>query len=358
MWMYWAMFFVPALAAVVERANSPDQRHVRRGLPLAWFTAWAVTALIVGLRWQVGGDWFNYEANLDKLSGITFSEAITSPDPGFSLLSWITLEMDWGVVGVNMMVAPLFALALVRFCSSLPRPWLALAVAVPYLVVVVAMGYTRQGVALACGMLGLLALSRRAPRTFLFWVVLGATFHKTAVLLLPIAMLVQKRNRLLTAVYAVVVTIGAYFLLLSDSVDDLYENYVVAEYQSEGAFIRLLMNAVPAALFLRYHRKFGFTPAQTTLWRWFAWISLVLLAILFVTDASTAVDRVGLYMLPLQLVVFSRLPDVFGHRPRDVRIWVGIVVVYYAVVFFTWLNFATHSQHWLPYRFYLLELAS
>ena len=355
MWPYWLMFIAPAIAAIVENARPPGQRPNGGGPHLEWFAAWAAIALFMGLRWQVGGDWFNYESNLEKLQGLTFWEAFTSNDPGFAILSWITLEMDWGVVGVNMMIAPLFALALVRFCSSLPRPWLALTISIPYLLVVVGMGYSRQGVALACGMLGLLALSRQSPRAFLGWVLLGATFHKTAVLLLPIAMLVRDIRRLLTVVYAVVITVGAYFLLLSDSVDDLYENYVVAEYQSEGAMVRLLMNAVPAAVFLRYSKRFGFPPGETSLWRWFAWISLLLLAVLFTTSASTAVDRVGLYMLPLQLVVFSRLPEALGRRSRDVKIWTGMVVVYYAIVFFTWLNFATHSMYWLPYKFYLLE---
>jgi hypothetical protein len=31
------------------------------------------------------------------------------------------------------------------------------------------------------------------------------------------------------------------------------------------------------------------------------------------------------------------------------------VVLYYAAVLLVWLVFATHSQYWLPYRFYPLE---
>lgn len=358
MWPYWAMFLIPALGAIVEGVPARDPQRAPRNSKLQWFLVGTVIALVIGLRSKVGGDWANYEAMLDHLAGMTFWEALTSTDPGFGLLNWTALEMGWGMVGVNMLTAPLFALALVSFCRSLPRPWLALAISVPYLIIVVAMGYSRQGIALACGMLGLLALGRRSPLAFVGWVLLGATFHKTAVLLLPIAALVQNRNRFLTAVYVVLVTIAAYFLLLSDSVDTLYEGYVVGEYQSDGALIRLLMNAVPAALFLYKWKAFGFTPAQASLWRWFAWISLVLLAVLFATDASTAVDRVGLYMLPLQLVVFSRLPEVFGGEHRHRKIWVGVVVVYYGVVLFTWLNFATHAQFWLPYRFYLLEFAT
>lgn len=357
MWPYWALFLIPALGAIVERSpmQAQGQRRAGRNADLQWLVAGLAIALMIGLRSKVGGDWANYEAMLDESQGMTLWEAVTSTDPGFAFLNWMTLQLGWGMVGVNMMTAPLFALALVRFCRSLPRPWLALAISVPYLVIVVAMGYSRQGVALACGMLGLLALGRRSTSVFLGWVVLGAMFHKTAVLLLPIAALVQNRNRFLTAIYAVAITVAAYFLLLSDAVDTLYESYVVAEYQSEGAFVRLLMNAVPAVLFLFKWRKFGFMPTQASLWRWFAWISLFLLAVLFLTDASTAVDRVGLYMLPLQLAVFSRLPEVLGAAPRNRRLWVGLVVVYYAVVLFIWLNFATHAQYWLPYRFYPLE---
>jgi hypothetical protein len=35
--------------------------------------------------------------------------------------------------------------------------------------------------------------------------------------------------------------------------------------------------------------------------------------------------------------------------------WVGGILLYYGVVLFVWLNFATHAQYWLPYRFYPLE---
>lgn len=355
MWPYFAFFLVPAIAAMAEKQPMQRVRRIASGLQLPWMLAGVGITLVIGLRSRVGGDWFNYEAMLEQWVGLTFMEAITSPDPGYALLNWIALEMDWGMVGVNMLAAPLFALALVRFCRSLPRPWLALAISVPYLVIVVGMGYSRQGVALACSMLGLLALGRGSPRKFLFWVLLGATFHKTAVLLLPIAALVHNRNRFLTVVYAALTTVGAYFLLLADAVSDLYEHYVTAEYQSEGALVRLLMNAIPAALFLLNWKRFGFAPAQASLWRWFAWISLLLLAVLFATGASTAVDRVALYMLPLQLVVFSRLPEVFGGRAGNAQAWVGSVIAYYAVVLFVWLNFATHAGYWIPYRFYLLE---
>lgn len=356
MWPYWLMFLLPAVGAIMEGAS--QSRRMARHAQLQWTAVGVAVALLIGMRSRVGGDWGNYEAMLESWVGMPFSEAVTSTDPGFGLVSWGASQLDWGMVGVNMLTAPLFALALIRFCRTLPRPWLALAISVPYLVIVVGMGYNRQGVALACSMLGLLALGKGSVRAFVGWVLLGATFHKTVILLLPIAALVRNPNIILKLVYSILVVIGAYFVVLSDAASDLYQNYVVAEYQSEGALVRLLMNAVPAVVFLSMWRRFQMTPTQAALWRWFAWISLLLVAALFATNASTALDRVALYMLPMQVVVFSRLPEVLGANSRRGQVWVGAVLIYYAVVLFTWLNFASHSQYWIPYRFYLFEFAS
>ena len=81
--------------------------------------------------------------------------------------------------------------------------------------------------------------------------------------------------------------------------------------------------------------------------------ALITVGVLLVSPSSTAVDRVALYLLPLQLYVFARLPDLLGQGGKR-RNWVLAVVGYYAVVLFVWLNFATHSKYWLPYQFYPL----
>jgi hypothetical protein len=263
--------------------------------------------------------------------------------------------MDWGVFGVNLIGGTIFSMGLAVFCRSLPRPWLALAVAIPYMVIVVSMGYTRQAIALGLAMLGLVALQRKSTLWFVIWVVLGATFHKTAVLLLPIAALATTKNRYWTVAWVGVVTLGAFELLLEESVDALYTGYIEAEYQSEGTLVRLLMNALPAALILLWRGRFQFAEAEAALWQWFAIISLALLASLLVSPSSTAVDRVGLYMLPLQLVVFAHFPDVFGRRGRHNNGLVAALLVYYAMVQFVWLNYASHAYAWVPYRFYPLE---
>ena len=149
------------------------------------------------------------------------------------------------------MEEPFFSVGLVQFCRAQPIPWLALAVAVPYLVIVLGMGYTRQGIALGLAMLGLTSLRKNLTWHFLAWVLLGATFHKTAVLLLPIAALASTKDRIWTAVWVVIVTIGAYFLFLAESVDSLYANYLEREYQSEGALVPIADELIASSVTTR-----------------------------------------------------------------------------------------------------------
>lgn len=357
MWPYWLMFLVPAAAAMLQPAGATFKRRQHRGATgeLLWALVALTLTMVIGFRTEVGADWFSYLDNYEGVRGTAFADAISAQDPGFQLLMWVCAELGADVHAVNFVCAAIFSLGLVTFCRTLPHPWLALAVAMPYMVIVVAMGYTRQAVALGTGMLAIAALQRKSMVRFIAWSLLGATFHRTAVLLLPIAALVESRNRTWTIFWIGVVTFGAYGLLLSESVDSLYANYVEAQYESQGALVRLLMNAVPAIILLLFRKRFRFPGDQARLWQWFAIISLILLAVLFATGASTAVDRVGLYMLPLQLAVFSHLPSVIHSTGRRAFPWVSLIVLYYAAVLFIWLNFAAHSSSWLPYRFYLLE---
>jgi hypothetical protein len=351
------MFLLTAGCAISARARPPALVYGMQSTKLntAWLAVWLIITLLIGYRFQVGGDWGNYLRDLNHARYQNVYSAIEFEDPAYSLLNLLAFRQGWGMPGVNLISALLFSAGLVIFCRGLPRPWLALAIAMPYLVTVVAMGYTRQSVALGLAMLGLVALARREIRWFVFWVICAGTFHKSAVLLLPIAALAATRNRYWTALWMGVVSLGAYYIFLDRSVDALYANYIEAQYQSQGAIIRTAMNFVPAVLYLVYSRQFNLQPVEANLWRWFSTISIILFVAAILLPATTAVDRIALYMLPLQLVIFSHLPDALGRKGKPNSGLTGLILVYYGCVLFIWLNFATNARYWLPYRFYPLE---
>jgi len=46
-------------------------------------------ALMVGLRHEVGGDWFNYIANFEATATLPLADALVKDDPRYRLLEWL-----------------------------------------------------------------------------------------------------------------------------------------------------------------------------------------------------------------------------------------------------------------------------
>lgn len=348
---YWILFALPAVGALRERATwrQADQPHLLLlGLSLLF-------VLVIGFRYQVGGDWQTYLFHLDQARYLSFAETFAQSDPGYALLNWLAARTFGEIWGVNLVCGAIFSAGLLSFAKAQPRPWLALLVAVPYLIIVIAMGYTRQGVAIGLAMLGLVALVRkRSALKFVLWMALAATFHKTALLLVPIAALSVDRGRFWTALWVGGSTLLLYYLFLEDSVNPLMAGYLEAEYNSQGAAIRVAMNLLPALLFLLLRRRFSLSRIEFRLWTNISILALVFVILLVVSPSSTAVDRMALYLIPLQLFVLSRLPEAFPASSRGVNQLALAVIAYSAAVQFTWLNFATHARYWVPYQVFPL----
>jgi hypothetical protein len=353
MWPYWILFLIPAIQAV----NNLRQGHPSSLMP-RWSSLWIVIYLLlvfmIGFRHEVGGDWQTYLENMEGKANLTLEDvlAVRHGDPSDNIFNWIAIESGLGIYLVNSAYGICFSYGLIVFCRNQPRPWLALTVAVPYLVTVVAMGYSRQGVAIGLAMLGLVALENKRVLKFLMWIALAATFHKSAVILVSLALLAGTKKRLFMLLWVLVTAFLLFSLLLQEYIDVLFKNYIGAEYESSGAAIRIAMNALPAVIFLLMRKRFQLTSTQRSFWTWMSWGALAFVVLLYLSPSSTAVDRVALYWIPLQLFVWSRLPDALGHRRGASNGWGYAVVGYSAAVHFIWLFFAHTAFAWLPYQFY------
>ena len=353
MTVYWLMFAPLAILAVLER---DVDRAAQRLVTLFGLLAMIILSVLIGGRYQVGGDWFNYLGQFDYLGRLDLEGLLLRRlDIGYGLLNGYAREMGWGIIGVNAVSAVFFSIGLVTFCHAQPRPRLAMLVAIPYLVIVVGMGYTRQSVAIGFAMLGLVFLSRRSNVGFVVSVLLASMFHKSAIVLLPVAVLSTTDKRIWTALWVSVAFILGYLSILQDSVDRLVTTYINSQIQSQGAMIRVMMNALPALVFLMLRRHFDMLPTERRLWTWLSLVALGSVAVLAISSSSTAVDRMALYLIPIQLFVLARLPDALQKLQYNKNSVVMGLVAYSAAVQFVWLNFAAHSYAWVPYRFYFFE---
>jgi hypothetical protein len=340
------MFLIPSFGALVGLGQR--QRGHRRD-QVFLFLLFVVFAMVIGLR-ETGGDFDNYKRTVDAIAQESFWTSIRQGDPAFTIVAIISNACGFQIYGVNFVCGVLFLYGLLRFVGTLPDPWLAIAAAVPYMVIVIAMGYIRQGVAIGFILLALLDLDRRSYGWLAFHLLMALLFHVAAVSVMPIFALSAFRRQPLMLGLMAVAGAAAYVFLLQDRWTSLYANYVTAQYDSSGALVRLMMNAVPATVFLAFRKRFPISDVARVFWMLVSVLALAMLPTLAVSNSSTWIDRIGLFLSPIQLVVFGYLSSIFAVHVREQRVATLLALAFYGSVLFVWLNYAVNASSWLPYR--------
>lgn len=342
------MFFIPLFAAWSWRYPSDSIYNSQENKSLLpWIILGITLTLFIGYRHEVGGDWGSYLRHFNSMQYFTFDEVLRRADPGYYLINWFMLDWGFEIHEVNLICGGLFMIGLIVFARRQPNPWLAISVAVPYLIVVVAMGYTRQGVSLGLVFWSLAALDAKRFKEFLILVALAATFHKSAVLMIGLGLFLQGKGKAVRFLAVAAVGVGIYNAFLAQHQEQLWDSYVTVQMESQGAMIRVVMNFIPAVIFLLYRKQWK---QQFNDYPFWAMITLGALAsVILVSFASTAVDRIALYFTPIQVVVYARLPYLLRDKFDPKTVTFGILA-FYLLVLYVWLNYATHSVYWLPYQ--------
>lgn len=335
---YFLMFLIPAFMAINNKASKSN---------ISWLFLGTFFSILIGLRFEVGGDWISYLNHFSVIKYHTYEKILLDQDPGYFLINRLMYDFDLGIGGVNFICAAIFMYGLIKFAKQEANPWMVITVAVPYAITVVAMGYTRQAVALGFILWAFVYLRQNKMLAFFILIVLATTFHKSAVLIIGLGIFANGGGKFLKIIAIGFVGFGAWSAFLSQYQDSLITNYVDAQMESSGAFIRTFMNLVPATLLIAYRKRWKELYDDYTFWLIIALLSIFTFAI--VGFASTAFDRIALYFIPIQLALFSRLAILASHQFSITMVNLGIVV-YYSLVLFVWLNFAKTAFAWLPYQ--------
>lgn len=342
MWFYWALFSVPALAAVSPARLTASSRAI------VVFVAALMLITIIGLRDHVGADWSGYANILHDNEPKSLWELLTAREPGFGLISWISIQFGWGVYGLDTMCAVIFVAGLVAFLLRQPNFWLALTFSVPVLIIQLGMSGIRQAAAIGVLFFALNAFCERRLVRFLFLVFLAFTLHQTAIVFAVLAMFIHGRVRLLPALAAGAFVLGVSLFLFKDA--DFYRNTYVLQDQggAAGAVPRIAFNVLAAILFWRFRKEWA--AQYPSDYRLFAILAVAVAVVSpFVGFAQVAVDRLEYYLIPFQIAVIARIPEFLSQRFRTP--FVALSCAGYAGALAVWMTFSWIAQlAWMPYR--------
>lgn len=340
MLIYWILFLVPVYFLLARKTGGVNPSATE------WRSFGFFLIILIGLRHHVGGDWVTYFEGLEVNRDIPLEELFyTRTEAGYTLIGWFSLALGADIYGVNFICAVIFTVGLLNLCRVQPYPWLAIAVAIPYLVIVVAMGYVRQGTAIGFLMYAFGYLLRGRITVYLILVVLAGSFHKTALIFAAFPLFRPGSGYFKLLLGAVLLAGLAGVSYLVEQAETFLHNYQTMG--SEGGLIRVLMNVPPALILFVYWKEWGKRYKDRWLWGLIALLAIICVPL--VSVASTAVDRMALYLIPLQLVVWSRFPVLVQGRIQRTSAFL-MIIFFYATVQFVWFVFGNFaSPGWVPY---------
>lgn len=346
MLLYFGLFLAPALISIAPYRMDRLSRRVIYSLVAAFLI------FIIGFREHVGFDWNNYLRIFDNNEAKDVISVLLSVEPGYGLVNWVSAQFGWYIYGVNFICGVVFMAGLMAFALRQPSFWRTLALAMPVLIIGVGMSATRQAVAIGFLLLALNAFQDRRLFRFIFWVALAVTFHRSSFIFILMAPLLSGRIRLWHLAIA-----GLAFFLISvfltgEATSYYTDSYVNSEITASGAIPRVALNVLAAGLFFYFRRAWAERYDDTHMFTITCGAMLLMLPGMF--NASAAVDRMEMYLLPVQCAVMARIPQFFRSGVLRTQVSLAIFVLYGAVLA-VWLNFSPFTKlAWIPYQNILL----
>lgn len=348
---YYFLFILPAFGVI-----SPI--HIKKNLDsFFWFILILTYIFIIGFRYEVGGDWgtYVYTSNIMYSGGFNLFSFVLRSDYGYELINWITLNLGLGAYGINVFCSVVFTTSLFYFCSLQPNKWLGIIISFPVIIMVLGMGFTRQGVAFSFLLLSIISLTHKRPIYFFIYIFLAVLFHKSAIIFLPIYLITIEKYKIKHLIFFSLFSLFTTLIVWGD-LRHLFQVYITyrdhndewgLKLISKGALIRLSLNIIPAILMIIFYSKITKNIIEKRIFLSFSFLSILFL--FFVFEFSVVVDRIVLYISFLQIFVLTRLCYIFNNN-NTVLIINIFIVFFYFIVLIVWLNFGINSHAWIPYK--------
>jgi hypothetical protein len=311
-----------------------------------------IFGIYIGLRDVVGGDWYQYLAHYNEIANSELINVLFSMDIGYVMLNYISALLDGGIYLVNYISAVIFLSGLFILIRDFRLNFsLSLFIAFPYLITIIALGYTRQSIAMGFLMIVLSLLQQQKKVPAFMFLILAILFHKTAVF--GIIFFIERFSYVWIFLSLFLGTI--FYVVFQSPIDIMYRVYFLNTMQSSGGFVRLLLLSLVSILFFKFRRQWSYYYHDYNIISKIAVVSILFFLLLVVTGASTLFDRLSLYLYPLQIIVLSRVLYFIKNKYLKI-IYIMSIIILYSLMLIVFMLYGGHNYAWVPYDNLLFRL--
>ena len=345
-------FFLYLFVSIVEKINL-KKYHI-------YFSTFLIIVLIlfVGFRYSVGGDWGTYNGLYEKFRFYDYISAIKTNEIFWVVLNVFAIQFNLGVAGVNFIIAIIFFSSLYVFNKKITNSFYIYMLAFPYFIIIVAMGYSRQCLALSFLMLSLSVTGSYREIKVVLLLLSGIFFHNSLIFISFLPFLYRPLiNFSKIIVLTLLIFLFLYLILTSKIAFQYYFSYFLNQnVESSGAIFRVIFNSFPSLLFL-YFIKIFYKDNNFYIWLCLCLMNLsFLICLIFNLLPSGMIDRYLVYTSLIQLLVYIKIFDLYKGYIKDLI--VTCTSLFFFIFMVSWFYFGNASNQWIPYKFKLTSDAT
>lgn len=309
--------------------------------------------LFSAFRYEVGCDWTGYQAQYQLADVISLDDALQ----GREALWWMLLSSMNGVgldyPWLNVISSAIAFGGIHVLARRQPDPFGFLILLFPVLLINMPMSAIRQGAAIGLMCIAITRLVDKKAYAYAFWVLLAASFHSSAIIFILLTPLIGEKITKLRVLVALLFAVpGAFMLIAGDSGKIAVDRYVDSGTDAFGALFRLGLLALSGMFYFVFLRRAWKTDYQYD-YSLVTKGALGMIGIIFILPVSSVIgDRLGYYLIPIQTMIFARVPWLSGLAYRGLLM--SIPYIGLLAFFIVWSISSWHFQKcYLPYQNWL-----
>ena len=308
--------------------------------------------LFAALRYEVGCDWFGYKLQIKQFDWVQLSEIATLREPLWvGLILWMRqyeIQYFW----MNVISSTIFFFGAHMMARQQPNRLAFIVLLFPVLIINMPMSGIKQAAAIGIMFFAYLGFMHRKLSAYIASVIIASLVHSSSLIFILLVPFVKKFFSLKTIVFGLLLILpGLGLMSLTNSFQILVVRYFTNPLGDEaaGAVYRTGILALTAAHFFIFLRK----PWNKYYPKDYSFVALgsllMFLPLLVVPFSGVAADRFGYFLIPIQAVIFSRIPYLKLRNNKALHIFYPYIALLF--LFIVWTSFSSlFDQCYRPYR--------
>ena len=356
--IYYIIFFILSYLAYKE-INNPKPLNIFNFIILS-----LIFTVFIGLRNEIGCDWGGIKKLFERANCIQNDDCFSTieylkfKEIGYSFINLFIRRIGGNIYLLNFVLSLFFVLPLLKFCSTLKRPFLAILISYPYLITVIGLGTIRQSISIAFLMLCIYELKHHRLYKYYFYNLIAILFHYSSLVFLFIPLTINlkrwlKLKKNFKVLYISLLIIPILYLFFNNYFIELINTYRF--YDQTDTFktplIIWAMISLPSAINLCNYKYYK-DDDKNKFWRNYSILGILMIFTIFINSIISL--RLLFYFIPIKIYALSNLPKVGLFSISTKNTYLTIIIFSFSILT-VWLNFANHSYSYIPYKNLLLK---